>query len=138
MCVRVFACVYCLANLICSFFLSFLFFFVPFLIIIIFSLLFFYYISHSTDSSGMCIFFLCECSFLVNRLKFEKKTKNQEETIEICFGFFFSLISFCLWFFFFFFGYPISCLFYPRLVYVKVDKTEQIKLISQRKIMLQR
>ncbi len=81
-------CVYCLANMICSFFFLFLHYLL---------LLFFYYISHSTDSSGMCIFFSVRVFLSGEPFIFEKK-KNIKRKKSICFVFLFVIR--CLWFFF--------------------------------------
>ncbi len=95
MCVCV--CVYCLANLICSFFFSSLL--CPFLDHHHFSLYYFSITFPIRLIAQGCVFFfcLCECSFLVNRLKFEKKRKrNQEKQFKYVLDFSFHY----LWFFF--------------------------------------
>lgn len=68
-------------------------------------------------------FFLCVCSFLVNRLIFEKKKRNWKNN-SMCFVFLFG--NFCLWFFFAILY--LSFLFYPRLISLSVDKAEQISV----------
>jgi hypothetical protein len=79
-------CVYCLVNLICSFFFF----------IIIFSYYFSITFPIRLIAQGCVFFFLCECSFLVNRLT-SKRKKNKKKN-SICFVFFF-FISFVCGFF---------------------------------------